>query len=92
MSTESIANILGLYSIALDSHSWDLFDEIFTPDVETIHPGNLHWRGLAPLKADFIKAHNGVAGHHHFLGPPQILVKGDRAFALTACALHLLEG
>lgn len=83
MSQESIANVLGLYAIALDSHSWDLFDEIFTPDIEVIHPGDLHWRGLESFKGDFIKAHENIAGHHHFLGYPQILIEGDRAFALT---------
>ena len=83
MSQESIARVISLYSIALDSHSWYLFDEIFTPDVKVDYPGELHWQGLASFKRDFAKMHEAIAGHQHFLGPPQILIDGDRAFALT---------
>jgi SnoaL-like domain len=83
MSQESIARVLSLYSIALDSHSWDLFDEIFTPNVEVSYPVALHWHDLASFKRDFTQMHEAVAGHQHFLGVPYLIVKGDRAFALT---------
>jgi hypothetical protein len=83
MSEESVATVLSLYSLALDSHSWDLFDEIFAPDVEIRYPGELHWQGLASFKRDFAKMHEAAAGHQHLLGAPHILIDGDRAFALT---------
>jgi hypothetical protein len=83
MSEESIAEVLGLYSIALDSHSWDLFDALFTSEVEVRFPGGLQWQGLASFKRDFAKMHEATAGHQHLLGSPHILVEGDRAFALT---------
>ena len=83
MGEESIGRVLGLYSVALDSHSWDLFDELFTPDVEVRFPGGLHWQDLASFKRDFAKMHEATAGHQHFLASPQILIDGNRAFALT---------
>jgi len=83
MSEASIAGVLGLYAIALDSHSWDLFDELFTSDVEVRFPGGLHWQGLASFKRDFAAMHESVAGHQHLLGAPYILIDGNRAFALT---------
>jgi hypothetical protein len=83
MSQNSIASVLSLYSIALDSHSWDLFDEIFAPDVEVDYPAGLHWHGLPAFKQDFAAMHETTAGHQHLLGPPHIIINDDRAFALT---------
>jgi hypothetical protein len=84
MTQETIAAVLDLYAVALDSHSWDLFDEIFTADVEADYAeGQLHWHDLASFKRDFKALHEGMKGHQHILGAPQIVVEDDRAFALT---------
>jgi hypothetical protein len=84
MTQEIISAVVSLYAAALDSHSWDLFDQIFSPDVEAIYAGGqLHWRDLASFKRDFKEMHEGMKGHQHFLGVPQIIIEGDRAFALT---------
>jgi hypothetical protein len=84
MTQETITAVLNLYAVALDSHSWDLFDEIFTADVEADYAeGQLHWHDLASFKRDFKELHESMKGHQHTLGVPQIIVEGDRAFALT---------
>lgn len=84
MSREAVADVVGRYSVALDSHSWDLFDDIFLPDVEADYPGPLHWHDLASFKRDFRQMHETtMAGHVHFLGVPQVVIDGERAFALT---------
>jgi hypothetical protein len=84
MSQEAIVAVVNLYSVALDSHSWDLFDEIFTQDVESDYPGeHLHWYDLASFKRDFARMHESTAGHQHLLGYPQVVIDGDRAFSLT---------
>jgi hypothetical protein len=84
MTQQAITAVLNLYAVALDSHSWDLFDEIFAPDVDAEYAGGqLHWHDLASFKRDFRELHEGMKGHQHFLGVPQIIIEGDRAFALT---------
>ena len=85
MSTDkaAITEVVNLYAIALDSHSWDLFDEIFTPDVVSDYCHVLYWTDLASFKRDFTEMHESTAGHQHFLGVPQIIVEGDRAWSLT---------
>lgn len=83
MSQDAIAAVINLYPVALDSHSWDLFDAIFTEDVESDYPGGLHWRDLASFKRDFAQMHEATKGHQHLLGLPQIVIDGDQAFALT---------
>ena len=84
MDLEEIRGVLNLYPVLLDSHSWDLFDELFTQDVEADYAGGqMHWFDLASFKRDFARLHEGMAGHQHLLGTPQVVIEGDRAFALT---------
>lgn len=91
MSKQAVAEVIQLYAAALDSHSWDLFDAIFTPDVEADYCNALHWFDLASFKRDFTQMHEATAGHQHFLGVPQIVLDGDRAFALTYGHFHLFR-
>ena len=43
-----IINILNLYGFALDARAWDLFDLIFTEDVEAVFgPAGAGWNGIA---------------------------------------------
>jgi len=88
---EEIASVINLYSIALDSRSWDLFDLIFTEDVVCDYCHVLKWNDLASFRAEFTEMHEATAGHQHFLGPPQIVVKGDRAWALTYGRFNLFR-
>lgn len=91
MSKEAIADVINLYGPALDSHSWDLFDEIFTQDVKADYCHVLHWSDLASFKRDFSEMHESTVGHIHSLGPPQIVVEGHRAFAMTYGRFNLFR-
>lgn len=83
MSEPAITDVVHLYSTALDSHSWDLFDLIFTQDAVNDYPGGFHWSDLASFKRDFAAMHEPLAGHMHQLGNPVVLVEGARAWTLT---------
>jgi hypothetical protein len=91
MDKQAIAEVINLYSIAIDSHSWDLFDAIFTADVELDYCHVLAWSDLATFKRDFAAMHEATAGHQHFLGVPQIVVERDRAWALTYGRFNLFR-
>jgi hypothetical protein len=80
---QAIAEVINLYQIALDTHGWDLFEDIFTADVTADYCRVLHWTGLASFVAGFAPMHEATAGHQHSLGMPHIVVEGDRAWALT---------
>ena len=71
----AITEVINLYSIALDAHSWDLFDAIFTPDVELHYANMLHWSGLDEFKRAFVEMHEPTFGHQHSLGVPQIVIE-----------------
>ena len=91
MSEQEIIQTVGLYSVALDSHSWDLFDAIFAADVVSDYPGGLFWSDLASFKADFTAMHEPVISHQHQLGVPQVVIDGDRAWTLTYGTYRLLR-
>jgi hypothetical protein len=91
MSEQAITPVINLYCLALDSHSWDLFDEIFAPDVDLDYCHVLKWSDRASFKRQFAEMHEATAGHQHQLGVPQILVDGDRAWALTYGHFHLFN-
>ena len=91
MSEQEIIQTVGLYALALDSHSWDLFDAVFAAGVESDYPGGLHWRDLASFKGDFTRMHEPVISHQHQLGMPQVVVEGDRAWSLTYGTYRLLR-
>jgi hypothetical protein len=80
---QAIAEIINLYQIALDTRSWDLFEDIFTADVVADYCHVLYWTDLAAFVRDFRPMHEETAGHQHSLGVPHIIVEGDRAWALT---------
>lgn len=80
---QAIAEVINLYSVALDTRSWDLFEDIFTADVIADYCHVLRWTDLASFVRDFTPMHEDTAGHQHSLGVPQIVVEGDRAWALT---------
>jgi hypothetical protein len=88
---QAITEVVNLYSVAIDSHSWDLFDAIFTADVELDYCHVLGWSDLASFKRDFAAMHEPTVGHQHFLGVPQIVVEGDRAWALTYGRFNLFR-
>lgn len=83
MDIDEIRDVVSLYSVALDSHCWDLFEAIFTDDVDSDYVGEMRWSDLASFKRDFAQLHETVAGHQHFLDVPRVVIEGDRAFALT---------
>ena len=88
---QAIAEVINLYSVAIDSHAWDLFDAIFAEDVELDYCHVLRWSDRATFKRDFAAMHEPTAGHQHFLGPPQIVTEGDRAWALTYGRFNLFR-
>jgi hypothetical protein len=91
MSKEAISQVIHLYATALDSHSWDLFDHIFTADVDADYCEALHWTDLKSWVTQFKEMHESTAGHQHFLAPPQIVIEGDRAAALTYGQFHVFR-
>ncbi len=75
----TIINLLNLYALAVDTQRWDLFDRIFTPDVEGDLGSNAHWRDLSSFKRDFAVFHDPFEATQHTMANHQVALDGDRA-------------
>jgi hypothetical protein len=50
---QAITEVINLYQLALDTRSWDLFEDIFTADVVADYCHALYWTDLASFVRDF---------------------------------------
>ncbi|MBW8755368.1 MAG: nuclear transport factor 2 family protein [Sphingomonadales bacterium] len=74
-----IVNLINFYPIAVDSQQWQLFDRIFTDDIEADFGGPAVWRGLAPLKQAFAAIHAPFASTQHATRGHHVALDGSDA-------------
>lgn len=55
---EAIRNTVALYCIALDTKDFDLLDEVFTADVETVYPFGGKRKGIKDIKGAIQKRYD----------------------------------
>ena len=80
---QPIIQIVNLYGFAVDSQRWELFDRIFTADVEADFSETAHWRDLASFKSDFGAFHRIFDSTQHAMMGHLVEVNGDTAHAFT---------
>ncbi|HYP62731.1 MAG TPA: nuclear transport factor 2 family protein [Acidocella sp.] len=78
-----IVNLINLYGFAVDTQCWDLFDRIFTQDVEADFSASAHWHDLASFKRDFALFHDPFDSTQHAMLNHLVRVDGDTAHAFT---------
>ena len=88
---QSIINIINLYGFAVDSQRWDLFDRIFTNDVDADFSDSAHWRDLAGFKADFAVFHHPFDSTQHAMMNHLVNVRCDVACAFTYGTWRLIR-
>lgn len=88
----AISLLLITYARACDERNWDLFDEIFTPDLVS-ESGGHRFEGRK-ARVDSIRSNLGGCGPtQHLLGNQRINVDGDEATSSTYVrALHVGAG
>lgn len=79
----AITQLINLYGFAVDSQRWDLFDQIFTEDVEAHFSESAHWLDRASFKRDFAAFHSPFDNTQHCMMNHVVNVDGDTASALT---------
>jgi hypothetical protein len=87
----AIIHIINLYGFAVDTQRWDLFDRIFTADVDADFGESSHWSDLAKFKADFAVFHDPFDGTQHVMTNHLVDVVGDVAYAFTYGAWRLIR-
>jgi len=79
-----IIEALNMYAFALDARAWDLFDRVFTEDVEAVFgPAGAAWVGLEEFKKSFAAFHDTLDSHVHTMMGQLVHVDGDIAHAFS---------
>jgi SnoaL-like domain len=86
----SIMNTINLYGLAVDTQRWELFDRIFSDDVDADF-GTSHWRDLASFKRDFAAFHDPFSSTQHTMMNHLVDVDGDVAQAFTYGSWRLIR-
>ncbi len=47
----AITQLVNLYGLAVDSQRWELFDRIFTADIDADYGPTSHWTALRAIRA-----------------------------------------
>jgi hypothetical protein len=78
-----IINLLNLYPVAVDALRMDLFDDIFTEDIQSDFGGAAAWRDRAALKRDFETIHRPFEATLHVTTNHLVTVNGDQANCIS---------
>ena len=79
-----IMGIINLYGVAVDSHAWDLLDDVFIPDLHAdFGPAGAVWKSVDAIKFGFKDFCETLSNHLHVMSGTCIHVDGDKANALT---------
>lgn len=80
---EDIIERINLYGLAMDTRRWELFDSIFTEDVDADYGETSHWQDRASFKADFGSFHELFDATQHVMTNHLVRVDGDCAVSHT---------
>jgi hypothetical protein len=87
----AITQLVNLYGLAVDSQRWDLFDRIFTTDVDADFSASAHWTGLAEFTSDFADFHAPFDTTQHTMSTHVVHVAGDRAHSFCNGGWRLIR-
>ena len=79
----SIINVVNLYPVAVDTQQWDLFDLVFTENIEADFGGPAVWKDLKSFKQTFEVIHTPFESTQHVTTNHQITGAGDTASCLS---------
>jgi SnoaL-like domain len=88
---QAIIGIINLYGFAVDTQRWDLFDRIFTADVEADFSESAHWHDLQKFKADFAVFHDPFDSTQHAMNNHLVNLAGDSAQAFAYGTWRLIR-
>ena len=86
-----IERAIAAYSQAVDTHDWDLLDEIFLPDADIDYRESVPYRGDLAYTKRWLSGMTRAGTYYHLLGLPWIKIQGDTA-QVRAYIFFLING
>src|SRR5271156_5746603 len=74
-----VVAVVNLYGLAVDSQRWDLFDQIFTADVDADYGPSSHWTQLEQFRRDFAAFHAPFDTTQHTMSTHVVRIDDDVA-------------
>ena len=87
---EAIVQVINLYGLAIDSRRWDLFDKVFTANVEAHYSEERHWHDLESFKQAFEASHQPFHHTQHAMMNHIVHIDGNDAQAFTYVSWRLI--
>jgi len=75
---KAICDVAIRYAKAIDTHEWDLLDQVFLPDSVADYAGQIN-DGVAAIKATCSATLGPLDASQHLLGNHEVALDGDRA-------------
>lgn len=88
---EAVHTMIHLYALAIDTRTYDLFDEVFTEDVVADHGEGAVWTGLAAFKQLFTAIHAAYSGTQHTMSNILCDLRGDTGHAVSYGHYRLIK-
>jgi hypothetical protein len=88
---EDIIELINLYGFAMDTQRWDLFDRIFTEDVDADYGPTSRWSDRTRFKSDFGSFHELFDATQHVMTNHLVKVDGDKAASHTYGSWRLIR-
>ncbi len=88
---DTVLTLVNLYALAIDTQSWDLFDEVFTTDVLADYGAGAVWSGLPTFKQIFAVIHAVYSGTQHTMTNTSWDLQGNVGYAVTYGHFRLLK-
>lgn len=86
MNSNDATNVIAcinLYAIALDSHRYDLFDQVFTGDVRCDFGGGATFNDRPTLVSAFKVIHEPFNSTQHIVSGHSVAIDGNAAFCMS---------
>jgi hypothetical protein len=89
--TRRIVDLLNLYGLAIDTQRYELFDQVFTPDLKADYNPPVTFDSRDAIKQTMHDFHLALDGSLHRITNHQVRVDGDRAAAISYVVVRLLK-
>jgi ketosteroid isomerase-like protein len=89
-AVDSIRNVLGRYSVAVDDRDFDAVGQCFTADAIASYSGLTIPQGRETV-VDYIRGIERTSVSQHYLIPMIIEVHGDTAYTMSYCMSVLIQ-
>jgi hypothetical protein len=90
--TRQIINVLNLYGLTIDTQRWELFDQVFMPDVVADYTPPAYFPDREAIRKSMADFHAPLDGSQHTITNHQVIVNGDRASSISYVIVRLVRG